>query len=137
MSNRLTLRDRMCRMRKFLPHATLLGLAAVLSACTTGVYDDVPTNASAGSSTNIASLTAVIDANPNDASAYSTRGIAYGQAGKLDKAVEDFNRALQLNPQSYQTYANRGLVYRRMGQNDQAVSDYTRAINIKPDYDVA
>ena len=138
MSERLIVREHMCRMRNFLPHATLFAFATLLAACNTaGVYDDVPVNKSAGSSTNIASLTAVIESNPSDATAYSTRGIAYGQAGKLDQAIEDFNRALQLNPQSYQTYANRALVYRRQGKNDLAVSDYTRAINIKPDYDVA
>ena len=68
MSERLTVTDRLCRMRKFLPHATLLSLATLLAACnTSGVYNDVPVNSSAGSSTNIASLTAVIDANPSDA----------------------------------------------------------------------
>lgn len=117
---------------------TLLLGTLLLAACqSSGIYQGVPVDTAVGSSANIESLTAVIDSNPRDAGAYNTRGIAYGQAGKLDKAIADFNTALQLDPQSYQAYANRALVHRRLGQIQPAISDYTRAINIKPDYDVA
>ena len=89
MSECSTGRKHKLRMRKFLPHAILISLATLLAACNTpSVYDDVPVNRSAGSSTNIASLTAVIDSNPSDATAYSTRGIAYGQAGILSAPPE-------------------------------------------------
>src|SRR5690606_40630762 len=49
-----------------------------------------------GSSENISSLTAVINSNPQDPEGYNVRGSAYGRSGESKRAIEDFNRALQL-----------------------------------------
>ena len=59
-------------------------VALFLAGCqTSGVYGDNVDN-SPGSAANIESLSAVIEANPSDAAAYNTRGIAYGRAGRFD-----------------------------------------------------
>ncbi|MGL4240000.1 MAG: tetratricopeptide repeat protein, partial [Beijerinckiaceae bacterium] len=44
-------------------------------------------------SNNIASLTEVVNRNPNDATAYNTRGAAFARAGRYGEAIRDFDRA--------------------------------------------
>jgi tetratricopeptide (TPR) repeat protein len=83
---------------------------------------------------NIASLSEVIKANPNDANALNLRGAAYGQAGDFESALADFNAALAINSQFPQAYANRALVYVRLKKLREAVADYDRAIEIDPNY---
>jgi tetratricopeptide (TPR) repeat protein len=56
---------------------------------------------------NIASLSEVIKANPNDGNALNLRGAAYGQAGDFESALADFNAALAINSQFPQAYGRR------------------------------
>ena len=65
--------------------AAVISCGLLLSACQTAGVSGVPIDRSAGSAANIDSLNAVIEANPRDAAAYNTRGIAYGQAGRFNK----------------------------------------------------
>ncbi len=83
---------------------------------------------------NIASLTEVIKANPNDANALNLRGAAYGQAGDYNRAIADFNAAIGINPNFPQAFANRALIHVRMKQVQQAAADYDRALAIDPNY---
>ena len=109
-----------------------------LSACQTNDAIDLPAAEKAqGSEANIASLSAVVDRNPNDAEAYNVRGTAYGRAGMLSQALRDFNRAIALNRRFHQAFANRALIFRRMGQTNQAARDYNTALSINPQYDIA
>ncbi|MDQ1187053.1 tetratricopeptide (TPR) repeat protein [Agrobacterium larrymoorei] len=117
----------------------LCGMVAALAGCatTTQTNDVFQIDRAQGSEQNIASLTSVINANPQDPEGYNVRGSAYGRAGDSKRAIADFNQALQLNPRFYQAYANRALVYRNMGQQQQALQDYNSALQINPNYDVA
>ena len=65
---------------------------------------------------NIASLTDVIQRNPNDSVAYNTRGIAYAKIGRYQNAIDDFTKAVQLDPKFAAAYTNRALAYRQMRQ---------------------
>ncbi|RZK81485.1 MAG: tetratricopeptide repeat protein, partial [Methylobacterium sp.] len=75
---------------------------AVLEADTTGATN-----------VNIASLTEVVQRNPNDAAAYNTRGAAYARAGQFNDAIGDFTKAVQIDPNSGSAYNNRALAYRQ------------------------
>ena len=113
---------------------------ALLAACssTSGVRDNLSAaDVSAGSVVNIDSLTAVIKANPGDASAYNVRGSAYGKAGKYREAIADFDAAIKINPGFYQAYANRALVQRMVGKDDLAFADYNQSLAINAGYAVA
>ena len=46
------------------------------------------------------------EAEPKDARAYLNRGIAYAKKGDMNRALEDFSRALVLNPNYPQAYGN-------------------------------
>jgi tetratricopeptide (TPR) repeat protein len=49
---------------------------------------------------------------PQDATAYYDRGVDYYRKGQYDKAISDFNRALEINPRYAEAYINRGITYR-------------------------
>jgi tetratricopeptide (TPR) repeat protein len=51
-----------------------------------------------------------IELNPNDASAYNNRGMAWDKKGEYDKAINDYSKALELNPNA-EVYSNRGTVW--------------------------
>ena len=44
------------------------------------------------------------------------RGAVYGEAGRNDEALADFNKAVSLDPNYAQAYANRALIYRKTKQ---------------------
>lgn len=94
-------------------------------------------NAMVASPANIASLTDVIQRNPNDPQSYNVRGTVLGRAGRHQEALADFNKAISLDPNYAQAYSNRGLVHRQMKRYDAAVADYTRAIEIDANYSAA
>ena len=70
---------------------------------------------------------------PRDAQFYLNRGTTYVAKGEYDRAISDFNKALEINPGYIETYNIRGGVYSRKGQNDEAISDYSKAIEIDPE----
>jgi len=73
-----------------------------------------------------------------EATAYNNRGAAYLNKGDLDRALEDFNRALDAAAKHEQIpaafYYNRALAYHLKGDLDSAMSDYTGTIRRDNDY---
>ncbi|NES23214.1 MAG: tetratricopeptide repeat protein, partial [Symploca sp. SIO3E6] len=63
---------------------------------------------------------------------YYYRGNSYYDKGKLDKAIVDYNRVLEINPEFAFVYNNRGLAYSDKGELDQAITDYNQAVKINP-----
>ena len=128
------------RTIRWRPACALL-LALALAACSTTSMNGAAAPESedalyATSPANIASLTDVVQRNPNDPQAYNMRGAVLGQAGRFDEALADFNKAIGIDPNYAQAYANRGLVYRETGKYDLALADYNKAISIDPSYAV-
>src|SRR5689334_18700567 len=115
-------------------------LAALLGGCVNAItpgVSNVPESEEtlfAASPANIASLTEVVQRNPNDPQAYNMRGSVLGLAARYDEAVIDFNKAITLDPQYAQAYANRALAYRQTNKLEQALADYNKAIEIDPNY---
>jgi tetratricopeptide (TPR) repeat protein len=54
--------------------------------------------------------------------------------GDYDKALADFNQAIQLDPTYVFAYNNRGNVYLHKGDYDKAIADYDKAIQLDPKY---
>ena len=60
--------------------------------------------------------------------------VAYGEKGELDRAIDDWNKAIELDPKLAQAYNNRGAAYNGTGEHDLAIKDYTTAIKHQPDH---
>ena len=89
-----------------------------------------------------------IKINPNDASAYTNRGIIKNHLGQqtqdanakrknYEEAIQDYDKAIKLNPKFASAYANRGIVKTDLGRNEEAIKDYDKAIKINPKYTIA
>ena len=91
----------------------------------------------AASPANIASLTEVVQRNPNDAQAYNVRGSVLGRAGRNQEALADFDRAIALDANYAQAYANRGQVHRQMNRLEPALADYNKALSLDQNYAAA
>jgi hypothetical protein len=64
--------------------------------------------------------------------AYFKRGNAFRQRGRLDRTIEDYNRAIALDPSFEQVYVNRGAIFGVTGQFDKAIKDFTTALSLDP-----
>ena len=113
--------------------ATLLMLGAVTPAAA----DDVADCNSDNPDLRIRGCTSVIEAGryegDNLAIAYTSRGTAYSEKGEYDRAIADFDRAIQLNPDYAFAYYDRGNAYFDKNDLDRAIADYTEVIRIEPD----
>src|SRR5262249_40603123 len=116
--------------------AMLIALACCATPGSPGASDqDKPLYP--GPQSNVASLSEIIAAHPDDPQAYNMRGSVYGEAGRPEQALADFNKAISLDPNYAQAYANRALVYRRINKLDQALADENKALAIDPSYAAA
>ena len=84
----------------------------------------------ATSQSNLTSLSEVIEKHPDDPQAYNMRGSVYGEAGRNEQALADFNKAISLDPNYAQAYANRALIYRKTNKLDLALADDNKALSI-------
>src|ERR1700719_4820920 len=111
-----------------------LGFAAfALAGCTTLGNPPAAENndpAYATAAPNLTSLSEVIEKHPNDPQAYNMRGSVFGEAGRNEQALADFNKAISLDPNYTQAYANRGMVYRKTNKLDLAQADYDKHLSL-------
>ena len=61
------------------------------------------------------------------------------QRGRLqyDKAIAEYDKAIQLSPDDADTYNCRGRAYRSKGDYEMAFADYGKAIQLRPDFALA
>jgi tetratricopeptide (TPR) repeat protein len=64
---------------------------------------------------------------------YYARGSTYQTQGKLDKAIVDFTKAIEINPKNGDTYYSRGRAYQDQNKLDEAITDFTNAIKVTPE----
>lgn len=69
----------------------------------------------------------------NLAVAYNNRCTVFNAILRLDQALGDCTRAIQLNPKFARAYVNRGMSLRRLGRFAPAIADYSKAIKIDPE----
>lgn len=61
---------------------------------------------------------------------YLNLGFTHFAEGRLDKAISNFTKAIEIDPRSEIAYTERGHVYVEECQYDEAIEDYTNAIQI-------
>lgn len=58
------------------------------------------------------------------------KGFVYQNQGDLDKAVEEYQKALQFNPNYTQVYTNLGAVYLEKQDYDRAIQQFDKVIEL-------
>lgn len=66
--------------------------------------------------------------------ALQTRAEGYRSTQQHDKALADFDRAIELEPKVAQIYGNRAELHRVMRRHEKAIADATEAIRLDPSY---
>ena len=70
--------------------------------------------------------------NPNCWVGQYNLGIVFLQKGQVDKALEDFQSAVEINPNYLEAHSNLGLALLQEGQMDEAVAHFKKASEIAP-----
>ncbi len=73
-----------------------------------------------------------LEKDPNSHGTMQDLGIAYGMAGKFDKALDINNRALKNDPGNAKIILNLAITYEQMGNTEQAQKFYTQAFELDP-----
>ena len=70
--------------------------------------------------------------NPNLAEAYYNRGLAYAKLNQHERAIKDYDKAIELNPNDAKAYYNRGLAYAKLNIYELAIKDFSKTIALNP-----
>lgn len=71
-------------------------------------------------------------ARPQLAQAYYNRGTEWASQGKHDRAVADFNMAIELEPKLAVAHYNRALSWSSLGESDRAIAGYDSVLQLAP-----
>jgi len=71
-----------------------------------------------------------IELNPDNASAYNNRGLAYDHLDKNDPAIADYKKAIELNPKYGDAFNNLGKTFSKLENYQRAILYYDRAIEL-------
>ena len=56
------------------------------------------------------------------------------EQGKLEEAIEAYNKALSIKPDYADAYYNLGIALQDQSKLEEAIEAYKKALSIKPDY---
>ena len=74
---------------------------------------------------------------PQSLIAINVLGATLQGQGKLQEAVQAYDKAIQLKPDFAEAHSNRGITLKDLGRLDEAVESYDKAIQLKPDLNEA
>ena len=74
----------------------------------------------------------ILKSSPFHEGAQSNLGILYNQLGKPQKAINCFEKAIQINPNSANAYYSLGVIFTQLGESQKAINYYEKAIQINP-----
>jgi len=66
--------------------------------------------------------------------AYLNRGVAFEKRGELNKAIEDYDKVIDIDPLYFEAYNNLGVLYGQNGMFDKAIEYLNKSIGIDPTY---
>lgn len=75
-----------------------------------------------------------IKQNPDNATAYLGRSVAYVNTGNFSTALNDAAEAVKKAPSNALAYGQKALVEKLLGQNDEALQDLTKAVSLEAGY---
>ncbi len=78
-------------------------------------------------------FTQALDAGADPFIVYLSLGVAHMKLKKPDKAMEDFNKAIEANSKNPRPYYYRAMLYMDSDEYAKAITDLTSALELKPD----
>ncbi len=75
-----------------------------------------------------------IDRGRGFAQSHYRLGLIYGDQGKVDRAMAEYQRAISIDPEYEKSYLNLGALLAEEGRNEDAVRMFREAIRLDPDY---
>jgi tetratricopeptide (TPR) repeat protein len=63
---------------------------------------------------------------------YNHRGLVRFSLSQYDKALNDFNVAIEIQPKDTRVYTNRGLTYRMLKEETKALDDFNKSLELNP-----
>ena len=75
-----------------------------------------------------------LQAKTERAQEHYNQGVQYRKQGQLDKAIGEYQRAVQLRPDFAQAYNNLGWIYKLQGDLDKAIKAFETAVRSDPSY---
>ena len=82
--------------------------------------------------TTVTTLTRHIDENPDSASDYQSRGVAYFELGEFEKSISDFDRFIQLHPNPEPHHWQRGIAYYYAHEYEKGVQQFELHKSVNP-----
>jgi serine/threonine protein kinase/regulator of sirC expression with transglutaminase-like and TPR domain len=79
-------------------------------------------------------ITIRIKTSPDQGRFYSNRALFYYQLGKLDSALADYNRTIDLESNTVWCIYNRAEIFLEMGNTEKANQDFRRCLNLCTEY---
>lgn len=76
----------------------------------------------------------LLDSFPQSLIVINVLGISLQALGRVDEAVQVFDRAIQVKPDYAEAYSNRGVALQELGHLEEAVQAFDKAIQLKPEY---
>ena len=76
--------------------------------------------------------TQIIEQFPDNPAALSNRGNARVSQNKLEDAIADYNKAVELAPNATDPYLNRGTAFEGLGKWEEAIADYNHVLELDP-----
>jgi len=74
---------------------------------------------------------------PDVAILHNNLGNVLKNAGEADRAIEHFNKSLELKPNSPEIHNNLGTLLDKLGRSDEAIEHYRKALKLKPNFSQA
>ena len=78
-----------------------------------------------------------IKLDPQDANAWSNKGLALHGLGKFVEAIQCYDQAIKLDPQDANAWSNKGLALNNMGKCNDAIKYFERSLRVDPNYALA
>ena len=126
-------------MRSFaslaLPLILLTSVIAAPSPAAAGFEEDKKacTGTEAEADDGIAACTRLIDGKTGELAVfYYKRGSFWSEKDELDKAIEDYSKAIEIDPTYAKAYDGRGSAWTDKGEIERAFADYDQAIRLDP-----
>jgi tetratricopeptide (TPR) repeat protein len=69
---------------------------------------------------------------PDSSIAHGSLGRAYQDQGRIEEAIAEYNKAIELYPRNYKAFYNLGVLYESQGAIAEATDYYEKAIAVNP-----